>query len=167
VEVHAKRTHVRGRAGDRRLALRRMPLRWSIYLLGPGLLKIKVLKEMRQRLAASQSGRLIGGKATAFDLHAHRFAASHNSPPPRRRISGLAGRPNVIAPVVFDHSKLPIFPSAIAFNVSLLERGLGITLSVMSKYDRPSMIMLAVNAGLPLVSLVAVVALIVRQMVPV
>jgi hypothetical protein len=34
----------------------------------------------------------------------------------------------------------------------------------MFKSDRPSMIMLAVNAGLPLVFLVAVVALIVRQM---
>jgi hypothetical protein len=67
--------------------------------------------------------------------------------------------------VVFNHSKLPNFPSAIAFNVSLPERGLGITLSVMSKYDRPSMIMLAVNAGLPLVFLVAVVALIVRNIV--
>jgi len=41
----------------------------------------------------------------------------------------------------------------------------GITLFAMFKFDRPSMIMLAVNAGLPLVSLVAVVALIFRHMI--
>jgi hypothetical protein len=35
----------------------------------------------------------------------------------------------------------------------------------MFKSDRPSMIMLAVNAGLPLVSLVAVVALMFRHMI--
>jgi hypothetical protein len=39
------------------------------------------------------------------------------------------------------------------------------TLSVMFKSDRPSIIMLAVNAGVPLVSLVTVVTLIVRHMV--
>jgi len=57
---------------------------------GTKLLKLKLLKEIRQRQPASQSGRVIGGKATALDLHAHRFAASHNSPTPRRRIGGLA-----------------------------------------------------------------------------
>jgi hypothetical protein len=60
---------------------------------------------------------------------------------------------------------LPNFQSAIAFNVSLPERGIGNTLLVMFKSDRPSMIMLAVNAGVPLVCLVAVVALIFRQMI--
>jgi len=135
------------------------------FLLDPKLLKLSLLKEIRQRQPASQSGRVIGGKSTALDTHAHRFAASHNSPAPRRRIGGLAGRHYVIAPVVFNHSKLPNFRSAIAFNVSLPERRVGITLFVMFKFDRPSMIMLAVNAGLPLVSLVVVVTLIVRHIV--
>ena len=62
-------------------------------------------------------------------------------------------------------AKLPNFRSAEAVNVSLPERGVGITLLAMFKFDRPSMIMLAVNAGLPLVSLVAVVALIFRHMI--
>jgi hypothetical protein len=62
-------------------------------------------------------------------------------------------------------AKSPNYQSAIAFNVSLPERGFGITLLVMFKSDRPSIIMLAVNAGLPLVSLVAVVALIFRHMI--
>jgi hypothetical protein len=60
---------------------------------------------------------------------------------------------------------LPNFQSAIAFNVSLPGRAFGITLFAMFKFDRPSMIMLAVNAGVPLVSLVAVVALIFRHMI--
>jgi hypothetical protein len=49
--------------------------------------------------------------------------------------------------------------------VSLPERGIGITLLVMFKSDRPSMMMLAVNAGVPLALLVSVVALIFRQMI--
>jgi len=49
-------------------------------------------------------------------------------------------------------------------NVSLPERGVGITLLVMFKSDRPSMI-IGVNAGIPLVFLVAMVALIVRNIV--
>jgi hypothetical protein len=49
--------------------------------------------------------------------------------------------------------------------VSLPECAFGITLFAMFKFDRPSTIMLAVNAGLPLVSLVAVVALIFRHMI--
>jgi hypothetical protein len=49
--------------------------------------------------------------------------------------------------------------------VSLPERGFGITLMVMFKSDHVSMIMLSVNAGLPLVFLVAVVALIFRHMI--
>jgi hypothetical protein len=57
------------------------------------------------------------------------------------------------------------FLPAIAFNVSLPKRGFGITLSPMFKSDRPSMIMLSVNAGVPLASLITVVALIVRHMV--
>jgi hypothetical protein len=51
-------------------------------LVDPKTFKLKLLKEIRQRPAANQSRRLIGGKATAFDPHAHRFAASHNSPAP-------------------------------------------------------------------------------------
>jgi hypothetical protein len=51
--------------------------------------------------------------------------------------------------------------------MSLPERCFGITLLVMFKSGRPSIIMLTVNAGLPLVSLVAVVALIFRHMIPV
>jgi hypothetical protein len=62
-------------------------------------------------------------------------------------------------------AKLPNFRSAIAFNVRLPERDFGITLAVMFKSDRLSMIMLSVNAGVPLVFLVAVVALIFRQMI--
>jgi hypothetical protein len=62
-----------------------------------------------------------------------------------------------------NQSKLPNFQSGIAFNVSLPERGIGITLLVKS--DRLSMIMLAVNAGVPPLFLVAMTALIVRQMV--
>jgi hypothetical protein len=58
------------------------------------------------------------------------------------------------------------FPPAIAFNVGLPERGFGITLSIMFKSDRSSIIMLAVNAGVPLVSLVTVVALMFRHMIP-
>jgi hypothetical protein len=57
------------------------------------------------------------------------------------------------------------FRPAIAFNVGLPERGFGITLSVMFKSDRPSMIMLSVNAGVPLASLITVVALIFRHMI--
>jgi hypothetical protein len=45
----------------------------------------------------------------------------------------------------------------------LAERGIGVTLLVKS--DRLSMIMLAVNAGVPPLFLVAMTALIVRQMV--
>jgi hypothetical protein len=37
--------------------------------------------------------------------------------------------------------------------------------AIMFKSDRPSMIMLSVNAGLPLVSLVTVVALIFRHLI--
>jgi len=62
-------------------------------------------------------------------------------------------------------AQLPNFRSAIAFNVSLPERAFGITLFAIFRFDRPSTIMLAVNAGLPLVSLVAVVALIFRHMI--
>jgi hypothetical protein len=47
--------------------------------------------------------------------------------------------------------------------VGLPERGLGITLVVMFKSDHVSMIMLSVNAGVPLLFLVAVVVLIFRQ----
>ena len=110
---------------------------------------------------------MIAGKAIAFDLHAHRFATSHNSPAPRSRVVRLAGCHYVIAPVVqfLNHSNLRNFRSAIAFNVSLPECAFGITLFAMFKFDRPSTIMLAVNAGLPLVSLVAVVALIFRHMI--
>jgi hypothetical protein len=57
------------------------------------------------------------------------------------------------------------FPPTLAFNVGLSERGFGITLPVMFKSDRPSMIMLSVNAGLPLASLITVVALIFRHMI--
>jgi hypothetical protein len=64
-----------------------------------------------------------------------------------------------------NHSQVAEFPVSNAFNVSLPERGFGITLSVMFKSDRSSMIMLVVNAGIPLASLVAVVALIFRQMI--
>jgi hypothetical protein len=49
--------------------------------------------------------------------------------------------------------------------VSLPKRGFGITLVVVLKSDHLSMIMLSVNAGVPLVFLVAVVALIVRNIV--
>jgi len=47
----------------------------------------------------------------------------------------------------------------------LHERAFGTTLFVIFKFDRSSIIMLAVNAGLPLVSLVAVVALMFRHMI--
>jgi hypothetical protein len=57
------------------------------------------------------------------------------------------------------------FRSAIALNVGLQGCSFGMTLSVMFKSDRPSIILLAVNADVPLASLVAVVALIVRHMV--
>jgi hypothetical protein len=50
--------------------------------------------------------------------------------------------------------------------VSLPERGFGITLVVMFKSDHLSMIMLSVNAGVPLLFLVAVVVLFFRQMIP-
>src|ERR1700677_5248955 len=66
---------------------------------------------MRQLQLASKPGRVIGGKATAFDLHAHRLAASYNSPTPRRRIGRLAGRHYVIAPVVqfLNHGQVAEF----------------------------------------------------------
>jgi hypothetical protein len=57
------------------------------------------------------------------------------------------------------------FPPTIAFNVGLPERDFGITLVVVLNSDHLSMIMLSVNAGVPLVFLVAVVALIVRNIV--
>jgi hypothetical protein len=41
--------------------------------VGPKTLKLNLLKEIRQRPAARKSRRLIGGKATAIDPHAHRF----------------------------------------------------------------------------------------------
>jgi hypothetical protein len=50
--------------------------------------------------------------------------------------------------------------------VSLPERGFGITLVVMFKSGHLSMIMLSVNAGVPLLFLVAVVVLFFRQMIP-
>jgi len=50
--------------------------------------------------------------------------------------------------------------------VSLPERGFGITLLVMFKSDHIiSMIMLSVNAGVPLLFLVAVVAFFLRQII--
>jgi hypothetical protein len=49
--------------------------RFVVNSLNPRLLKLKLLKEMRQLQLASQPGRVIGGKATAFHQHAHRFAA--------------------------------------------------------------------------------------------
>jgi hypothetical protein len=47
--------------------------------------------------------------------------------------------------------------------VSLLKRGFGITLAGMFKSDHFSVIMLFVNASVPLVFLLAAVALIVRN----
>jgi hypothetical protein len=40
--------------------------------------KLKLFKEFPQGPAARKSRRLIGGKATAIDPHAHRFAASEH-----------------------------------------------------------------------------------------
>jgi hypothetical protein len=57
------------------------------------------------------------------------------------------------------------FPPTIAFNVGLCGPCIGISLPVMFKSDRSSMIMLAVNAGVPLASLVAVVALLFLHMI--
>jgi hypothetical protein len=65
----------------------------------------------------------------------------------------------------YNHAKLPNFRSATASNVSLPECGFSITLVAMFKSDHLSMIMLSVNAGVPLLFLVAVVALIFRQMI--
>jgi hypothetical protein len=59
---------------------------------------------------------------------------------------------------------MPNFRSAIAFNVGLRGRGIGSTLFVMFRSDHLLIILLAVNAGLPLVALTAVVALMVRSM---
>jgi hypothetical protein len=58
------------------------------------------------------------------------------------------------------------FLSAFAFKVGLYGRGFGVTLSpIMLKSDRPSMILLTVNAGVPLASLIVVVTLLVRHIV--
>jgi hypothetical protein len=54
--------------------------------------------------------------------------------------------------------------SATAFNVGLPGPGFSLTLSAMLKSDRPSWILLFINAGIPLASLIAVVTLIVRYM---
>ncbi len=59
---------------------------------------------------------------------------------------------------------MPNFRSATASNVSLPERGFSITLVAMFKSDRLSMIMLAVNAGVPLLFLVTIVALMFRHL---
>jgi hypothetical protein len=64
----------------------------------------------------------------------------------------------------FGHNQLPNFRSAIAFNVSLPRRRLGITLLRMFKSDRSSAILLSINAGVPLASLIVVVAMILRHM---
>jgi hypothetical protein len=57
------------------------------------------------------------------------------------------------------------FLSAFALKIGLHRRGFGITLlRIMLKSDRQSMILLTVNAGVPLASLIVVVALIVRHM---
>src|ERR1700736_2460750 len=69
-------------------------------LVEPKTFKLKLFKEFRQGPAARKSRRLIGGKATAIDPHAHRFAASDNLPAPRGRIGRLAGRHYVIAPML-------------------------------------------------------------------
>jgi hypothetical protein len=61
-------------------------------LVYPRLFKLKLLNEIRQCQFASQSRRLITAKASAFDPHAYRFAASENSPAPRRRVGRLARR---------------------------------------------------------------------------
>jgi hypothetical protein len=59
-----------------------------------------LLREICQGSAASQPGREIAGKAIVPDLHAHRFAASHNLPTERGRIGvNLAGHQYTIAPV--------------------------------------------------------------------
>ena len=52
-----------------------------------------------------------------------------------------------------------IFSAAAAFNVALRERRIGSTLSIMFKSD-PSIILLSINAGLPLAALIMVMALI-------
>jgi hypothetical protein len=57
-----------------------------------------------------------------------------------------------------------IFPAAPAFNVGLLKSGFGSTLSNMFKSD-PSIILLSINAGLPLAALITVVVLIALNMV--
>src|SRR5260221_14120080 len=54
----------------------------------------------RLEATARKSRRLIGGKATAIDPHAHRFAASDNLPTPRGRIGRLADSHYVIAPML-------------------------------------------------------------------
>jgi hypothetical protein len=48
----------------------------------------------------------------------------------------------------------------------LREHDIGSTLSIMFKSDHPSIILLAVNAGLPLAALIMMVMLIAYNMVP-
>ena len=66
----------------------------------PKTFALKLIKEVCQRPAARKSRRLVGGKATTFDPHAHRFSASDYSPAPRRRKGRHPGCKYVIAPVV-------------------------------------------------------------------
>jgi hypothetical protein len=68
--------------------------------VGPMTFALKLIKEIFQRPAARKSGRLIGGEAATFDPHAHGFAASDNSPAPRRRVGDHPGCQYVIAPMV-------------------------------------------------------------------
>jgi hypothetical protein len=63
-----------------------------------------------------------------------------------------------------NHSQVAEFSISNSLQRELARTRLWYHAGGMFKSDRPSMIMLAVNAGLPLVFIVAVVALIVRQM---
>jgi hypothetical protein len=77
-----------------------------------------------------------------------------------RRMAKLLHQQNGKAGVMLN------FLSAFAFKVGLRECGFGITLSaIMLKSDRPSIILLTVNAGVPLASLIVVIALIVRHVI--
>jgi hypothetical protein len=94
------------------------------------------------------------------------LAASQTTAPQGRRWRS-SGRHYVIASRVkpSNHSQVAEFSISNSLQCELARTRLWYQAAIMFKSDRPSMIMLSVNAGVPLVFLVAVVGLIVRNIV--
>jgi hypothetical protein len=91
--------------------------------IGPETFKLKLLKEVHQRSAARKVSCVAARKAAALDPHAHRFAAPHNSPAPRRRIGSFADRHHVVAPIESLNHRLRIIADDAAAGTEFADLG--------------------------------------------